>query len=259
MKNKRKDFHGSVTYAWEGVFSWQMYGSTEAVDESGKEYTEYLVRCQWGTNFENMQPWIVGRRYSEFDRLDSDLKDKFPELASRFKQLAEKSFFNYLDSQVIAQRRVSMEEYVSHIVSTMPTILRSEIMDKFLNISQRIKAIKAQMIKAGNYSQTIPAGGHASFSQGEPGSGSGGSAPASTTTGGGVDLKDITITSEDQAERIRKERKVSPLDDSALGLFEEDTRELWLILCRTGTREVGRRARSRVLVLSLTNQWPALR
>ncbi len=157
-----------------------------------------------------------------------------------------------------------MEEYVSHIVSTMPTILRSEIMDRFLNISPRIKAIKSQMIKAGNYSQSISTGGHATSSPGEQGSGSGSGGAAATGAvgagvGGGIDLKDITITSEDQAERIRKERKVPPLDDSSLGLFEEDTRELWLILCRTGTREVGRRARSRVLVLSLTNRWPALR
>lgn len=33
------DFHGAVTYAFDGIFSWQMYGSAEAVDEMGKEYT----------------------------------------------------------------------------------------------------------------------------------------------------------------------------------------------------------------------------
>ena len=33
LTSKRKEFHGAVTYAFGGVFSWSMYGSTEAVDE----------------------------------------------------------------------------------------------------------------------------------------------------------------------------------------------------------------------------------
>jgi hypothetical protein len=28
------------------------------------------MRCQWGTTWENMQPWIVARRYREFDILN---------------------------------------------------------------------------------------------------------------------------------------------------------------------------------------------
>ena len=32
------EFHGAVTYAFDGIFSWQMYGSTEA-SEDGKPYT----------------------------------------------------------------------------------------------------------------------------------------------------------------------------------------------------------------------------
>lgn len=51
-----------------------MYGSAEAVDEMGKEYTEYLMRCQWGTDWNNLQPWIAARRYREFDRLDYEVR-----------------------------------------------------------------------------------------------------------------------------------------------------------------------------------------
>lgn len=29
LNSKRKDFHGAVTYAFDGIFSWQMYGSAE--------------------------------------------------------------------------------------------------------------------------------------------------------------------------------------------------------------------------------------
>ena len=33
------EFHGAVTYAFDGIFSWQMYGSAEAIDETGRAYT----------------------------------------------------------------------------------------------------------------------------------------------------------------------------------------------------------------------------
>lgn len=31
MKSRRRDFHGAVTYMFDGIFSWQMYGSADAV------------------------------------------------------------------------------------------------------------------------------------------------------------------------------------------------------------------------------------
>ena len=31
MKSRRKNFHGAVTYMFDGIFSWQMYGSADAV------------------------------------------------------------------------------------------------------------------------------------------------------------------------------------------------------------------------------------
>lgn len=33
------DFHGACTYAFKGVFAWQMYSAVDAVDEFGKAYT----------------------------------------------------------------------------------------------------------------------------------------------------------------------------------------------------------------------------
>lgn len=36
------DFHGACTYAFKGVFSWQMYSAVDAVDEFGKAYTVRL-------------------------------------------------------------------------------------------------------------------------------------------------------------------------------------------------------------------------
>lgn len=31
------------------------------------------MRCQWGTTWENLQPWIAARRYREFEVLDSQV------------------------------------------------------------------------------------------------------------------------------------------------------------------------------------------
>jgi hypothetical protein len=39
LSGRRKDFHGVVTYMFNGIFSWQMYGSADAVDEDGSPYT----------------------------------------------------------------------------------------------------------------------------------------------------------------------------------------------------------------------------
>jgi hypothetical protein len=36
------DFHGACTYAFKGVFAWQMYSAVDAVDEFGKAYTVSL-------------------------------------------------------------------------------------------------------------------------------------------------------------------------------------------------------------------------
>lgn len=35
------------------------------------------MRCQWGTTWDNMQPWISARRFREFDRLDYDVCSVF--------------------------------------------------------------------------------------------------------------------------------------------------------------------------------------
>jgi hypothetical protein len=152
MNSRRKDFHGAVTYAFDGIFSWQMYGSAEAVDETGKSYTEYLMRCQWGTTWDNMQPWISARRYREFDLLDKQLRSLFPALKHKMVRLPEKDFFFSLESHVIQHRRACLEEYMVKIVSSLPTLLRSEELNEFLGIGERIQVIKAKLTSMGEES-----------------------------------------------------------------------------------------------------------
>lgn len=161
LTDKRKDFHGVVTYTFDGVFAWQMYGSAEAVDESGSNYTEYLMRCQWGTTFENMQPWIAAHRYREFDQLDQALKRKFPRLEANMPKLPKKDLFRSLSSDVVAERRAVLEEYMSKIVSSMPSLLRSELMNDFLDITNRISGIRLMLLRESNKRVEMTASGGA--------------------------------------------------------------------------------------------------
>ena len=48
MKSRRRDFHGAVAYMFDGIFSWQMYGSADAVGSSRSRYhclRAYLLMC----------------------------------------------------------------------------------------------------------------------------------------------------------------------------------------------------------------------
>lgn len=54
------------------------------------------MRCQWGTIFDNLQPWISARRYREFDVLNDEIKKAFPAYASNLPALPEKDYFRFL-------------------------------------------------------------------------------------------------------------------------------------------------------------------
>lgn len=148
LTTHRKDFHGVVTYAYEGIFSWQMYGSAEAVDETGTPYTEYLMRCQWGTSFENMQPWIVAHRYKEFAGLDQKIRKQFPHMETNMPKLPKKEMFRSLDASVVAKRRAALEYYMSRVISSMPSIVRAPLFMQFLNVKERTAAIIWQLSRA---------------------------------------------------------------------------------------------------------------
>lgn len=143
LHTKRKNFHGAVTYMFDGIFCWQMYGSADALDEYGNTYTEYLMRCQWGTTFDNLQPWIVAHRYREFDKLDADLKKKFSYLEKNMPKLPKKEFFRNMRSDVVSRRRQILEEYMTKIVTSMPSLMKSDIMERFLRINERIIVIRS--------------------------------------------------------------------------------------------------------------------
>lgn len=145
---KRADFHGAVTYAFDGIFSWSMYGATEAKDTNGKPYTEYLMRCQWGTEWSNMEPWIVARRYSEFESLHNDIRDRYFSLFNALPQFPSKTMFGNLSEDTVKHRRDALEKYMTKIVTDLPTILRSRHIDIFLSITERVAKIRENIFKA---------------------------------------------------------------------------------------------------------------
>lgn len=263
MTDMRKDFHGAVTYAFDGVFSWQMYGSAEAIDEMGRTYTEYLMRCQWGTSWDNLQPWISARRYREFDALDAKLRTEFRNTA--LPVLIEKDYFRFLESDVIAKRRRALEVYMTTIVSTMPLVLRSEWMDEFLGISERIVTIKRDLkLKAPINTEEDPV--HPSM-QLPPGierelgveKSSVSSVPDNSKKPNALDEDELRILSVDDAEEIRRTLSCLPLDEDILGRLEEDIRDLCIQLRGASIKDAGSRTDLRRLLISSTNQWPQLR
>jgi hypothetical protein len=182
LSTRRKDFSGGATYAYGGVFSWSMYSAAEAKDEQGTIYTEYLMRCQWGPDWDSMQPWIVARRFREFVNLDNDIKQimyapqpsytfannggqraggrssvaaveshaapavkssvDLPELPTRFVSIFGG---DNMDTSTIQSRTKRLEEYMLTLVTHHPMILKSIAVDRFLGIRERIKAIRKKL------------------------------------------------------------------------------------------------------------------
>ena len=275
LTTRRREFHGAVTYAFDGIFSWQMYGSAEAVDETGAAYTEYLMRCQWGTSWENMQPWISARRYREFDALDADLKRAFPSMEHSMPRLPAKDFFRFLEQDVIEKRRGTLENYMTRIVAHLPTILRSSLFSEFLGIGERIATIKPMLglgapsvgptrgASAGG-EQLRARGGTSSSGTTSAGSATGSAAggPASGLMGEGkvdLDASGLILT-VDQAE-IEKAAKGSVFFiDSELSLLEEQIRDLTLLLRSARPQELLlRNQRAYYLLVAVTSEWPRLR
>eukprot|EP00618_Florenciella_parvula_P012283 CAMPEP_0119478570 /NCGR_PEP_ID=MMETSP1344-20130328/8243_1 /TAXON_ID=236787 /ORGANISM="Florenciella parvula, Strain CCMP2471" /LENGTH=830 /DNA_ID=CAMNT_0007512749 /DNA_START=97 /DNA_END=2585 /DNA_ORIENTATION=+ len=135
----------SAIYAYGGVFSCTMYGTADAVDfDTGQTYTEYILRCTWGTSIEVAKPWMVARRFREFYALDSILREAFPHLADKMPSLPSKSLFGSLAPETVKTRQQQLEKYMSRIISTeaLSAIVKSPQLDEFLMISDRIKQIR---------------------------------------------------------------------------------------------------------------------
>lgn len=237
LTTKRKDYHGAVTYAFGGIFGWEMYGSVEATDDTGRTYTEYLMRIQWGKTWSNMQPFICGRRFSEFEILHYEITNSFPNLFHSLAPFPEKDFFRFLAPEVIQKRRFMIEAYMSTIVSSLPTIVHSPIFMEFLNLS-RIEIIRR------NIAISEPTVVNTISSNQQP-------------TVDSIQNLDWTL---DKAETCRLEMNANALDDNELGRLEESVRELgrlWKL--EDSVQNIIKSVYIRNLIQDFIKKWPNLR
>ncbi len=144
LLSTRTNFHGTVVHAFDGVFSWNMYGTHDGVDATtGDAFIEYVMRCQWGPDQKAMTPWMVARRYREFAALDKDIHSSFPYLRGTLPCLPPKELFK-TSTDVVARRKVGLEQYMTFIITNVPDVLTSEYMDRFLTISERLMQIRSR-------------------------------------------------------------------------------------------------------------------
>jgi hypothetical protein len=233
------------------------------------------MRCQWGTTWDNMQPWISARRYREFDSLDHDLKRAFPAMEHSMPRLPAKDFFRFLEQDVIEKRRSALENYMTRIVAHLPTILRSDQVSDFLGIKERIATIRPLLARiessgsggsSNNGGSTVTARRESELLR-DRGSSASSSSPSSSPhpplppAEGRVDLdRSGLVLSVDAAEAAKVAANARFFIDSELSVLEEQVRDLTLLL-RSATPQqlLFKNQRAYYLLSAIATDWPRLR
>ena len=129
----------AAAYAFGGVFSCEMYGSSEQRDQHDELYTEYVLRCRWGRTVDATRPWLVGRRFSEFAALDASLRGAYPSLT--FPALPSSYVLFPLDPAVVEEREAGLGAYLGALLRDLPELLKTRHVDEFLQVSARIREV----------------------------------------------------------------------------------------------------------------------
>ena len=129
----------AAAYAFGGVFSCEMYGSSEQRDQHDELYTEYVLRCRWGLTVDATRPWLVGRRFSEFAALDASLRGAYPSLT--FPALPSPYVLFPLDPAVVEEREAGLGAYLGALLRDLPELLKTRHVDEFLQVSARIREV----------------------------------------------------------------------------------------------------------------------
>ncbi|CAM9112784.1 unnamed protein product [Scytosiphon promiscuus] len=204
-----------------GVFSWSYYGTSDGIEANTRDtYTEHVMRCKWGTTKDAMHSWMVARRYREFDALDLDLRDAYPDRRDSLPRLPPKEFFK-MAPDVVERRTKGLEMYMTTLIRRFPDMLESSHLDRFLTISERLSALQPSNAPGSN-SQTLSyknVGANGSSSNVFPGERSVGAANGKGRSSSlvGTDYILDLMTSE-EAWRLSQARHASPVDIS----FAED-------------------------------------
>ncbi len=220
----RPNFHGTIVHAFEGVFSWSMYGTHEGVDATtGDAFIEYVMRCQWGPDHKTMTPWMVARRYREFSALDKDLHSSFPYLRGTLPCLPPKELFK-TSAEVVARRKVGLEQYMTFLITNVPVVLTSEYMDRFLTISERLMQIRSRSgVRTTTVNQQQQHPGPSLATPVAVAQSNSQSPPTCSTT---PSLQPWTSQQAYEAYQARGDGVFSPLDSDGLAAVEDLVREL---------------------------------
>ncbi len=224
LLSMRSNFHGTIVHAFEGIFSWSMYGTHEGVDATtGDVFIEYVMRCQWGPDHKTMTPWMVARRYREFSALDKDLHSSFPYLRGTLPCLPPKELFK-TSPEVVARRKVGLEQYMTFLITNVPVVLTSEYMDRFLTTSERLMQIRSSLgIRTTTVNQQQQHPGPSLATPVAVARSTSQSPPTCNTT---PSLQPWTSQQAHEAYQARGDGAFPPLDSDGLAAVEDLVREL---------------------------------
>jgi len=80
------------------------------------------------------------KRYSQFDKLDNVLNERFPDIMMSVQKLPPKKPFGSLDASLIAMRQKSLDAYLQALLAR-PVLARSEFVREFLEMPLDVRKI----------------------------------------------------------------------------------------------------------------------
>eukprot|EP00960_Hanusia_phi_P072495 767800-Hanusia_phi.AAC.3 len=90
------------------------------------DYTVYNFQIAY-----NEKRWFIQKRYSQFDKLDNVLNEKFPDVMISVQRLPPKKPFGSLSPALIAMRQKSLDAYLQAIL-IRPVLVRSDEVRDFI-------------------------------------------------------------------------------------------------------------------------------
>jgi len=102
------------------------------------DYTVYNFQIAF-----NERRWFLQKRYSQFDKLDQTLNEKFPDMMMSVQKLPPKKPFGSLDASLIAMRQKSLDAYLQALLMR-PVLARCEHVREFLEMPLDVQKIEIE-------------------------------------------------------------------------------------------------------------------
>lgn len=150
----------------DGYFQCQMHTTNVLQDENYVEYTVYVLRCQWHPkDVEEPTAWLVSHRFSVFERLHKDLKQKIPLTVATLPIFPRKHRLGLLkgrsgnSSEVVEERKKLLETYLGQVLdicARLPGTLNVPELDRFLNLSRQVNQYRRHLASEGSSGDNPP-------------------------------------------------------------------------------------------------------